>query len=107
MEALKMEWELIAGVCGGIVLLFTAGEKIYHIIKPAASWKKKVDSLQTEIKELQDHTNRDYEALQHIDEILKGIGKGQITMINHMIDGNNVDAMKKTRDDLLDLTNKI
>lgn len=102
-----MNWELIAGICGGIVLLCTAGEKVYHIFKPAAHWKKKVDKLQDEIKELQDHTTRDYEALQHIEEILKGIGKGQITMINHMIDGNNVDAMKKTRDDLLDLTNKI
>lgn len=102
-----ISWELIAGICGGIVLLCTAGEKIYHIFKPAANWKKKVDGLQEEVKELQTHTNRDYEALQHIDEILKGIGKGQITIINHMIDGNNVEAMKKTRDDLLDLTNKI
>lgn len=102
-----ISWELIAGICGGVVLLCTAGEKIYHIFKPAADWKKKIDGLQGEVKELREHTNRDYEALQHIDEILKGIGKGQITMINHMIDGNNVDAMKKTRDDLLDLTNKI
>ena len=102
-----ISWELIAGVCGGVVLLCTAGEKIYHIFKPAADWKKKIDNLQGEVKELREHTNRDYEALQHIDEILKGIGKGQITMINHMIDGNNVEAMKKTRDDLLDLTNKI
>lgn len=102
-----MSWELIAGICGGIVLLCTAGEKIYHIFKPAANWKKNVDSMQAEIKEVRSHTDRDYAALQHIDEILKGIGKGQITMINHMIDGNNVEAMKKTRDDLLDLTNKI
>ncbi len=102
-----ISWELIAGVCGGIVLLCTAGEKIYHIFKPAANWKKKVDGLQSEVEELKNHSNRDYEALQHIDEILKGIVKGQISTINHMIDGNNVEEMKKTRDDLLDLTNKI
>lgn len=104
---MELNWELIAGICGGIVLLFTAGEKIYHIFKPAANWKKKVDNMQAEIKELRSFTDRDYEALRHIDEILKGIGKGQITMMNHMIDGNHVEAMKKTRDDLLDLTNKI
>lgn len=102
-----ISWELIAGICGGIVLLCTAGEKIYHIFKPAANWKRKVDGLEADIEELRKHTSRDYEALEHIDEILKGIGKGQITMINHMIDGNNVEAMKKTRDDLMDLTSKI
>lgn len=104
---MDITWELIAGVAGGMVLLFTAGEKIYHLFKPAANWKKKVDGMQAEINELRSFTDRDYAALEHIDEILKGIGKGQITMINHMIDGNNVEAMKKTRDDLLDLTNKI
>ena len=67
-----ISWELIAGICGGIVLLCTAGEKIYHIFKPAANWKRKVDSLQTEVADLKSHSNRDYEALQHIDEILKG-----------------------------------
>lgn len=102
-----ISWELVAGICGGIVLLLTAGEKIYRIFKPAADWKKKVDSLQEEIEEQRSHTDQDYEALQHINEILKGIGKSQITMINHMIDGNNVEAMKKTRDDLLDQINKI
>jgi len=104
---MDITWELIAGVGGGIVLLFTAGEKIYHLFKPAANWKKKVDSMQAEINELRSFTDRDYAALKHIDEILKGIGKGQITMMNHMIDGNHVEAMKRTRDDLLDLTNKI
>ena len=104
---MDISWELIAGICGGIVLLFTAGEKIFRIFKPAANLKRKVDSMEAEIKELRSYTDRDYEALQHIDEILKGIGKGQITMMNHMIDGNHVEAMKRTRDDLLDLTNKI
>lgn len=104
---MEISWELIAGICGGMVLLCTAGEKIYHIFKPAANWKKKVDSMETELKELRSYTDRDYEALKHNDEILKGICKGQITMMNHMIDGNHVEAMKKTRDDLLDLTNKI
>ena len=104
---MEISWEMIAGVCGGIVLLCTAGEKIYHIFKPAGQWKKRVDNMQTEIDELRSYTDRDYQTLQHIDEILKGIGKGQITMINHMIDGNHVEAMKRTRDDLLDLTNKI
>ena len=102
-----ISWELIAGVCGGIVLLCTAGEKIYHIFKPAANWKKKVDGLQAEVEELKKHLNRDYEALQRINAILNGISKGQISTLNHMIDGNNVEEMKRTRDDLLDQINKI
>ena len=52
---MEISWELIAGICGGMVLLCTAGEKIYHIFKPAANWKKKVDSMETEIKELRSY----------------------------------------------------
>lgn len=100
-------WQLIAGICGGFVLLCTAGEKIYHIFKPAANWKNKVDDMQEELEEVHSYTDRDYAALKHIDEILKGICRSQVSMINHTIDGNHVDAMKKTRDDLLDLINKI
>lgn len=102
-----MSWELVAGVCGGIVLIITAAEKVYRIIRPATSWKKKVDAMETEIRELKAYTERDYAALQHIGEVLKGVGKGQVTMMNHMIEGNHVETMKKTRDDLMDLTNKI
>ena len=104
---MEISWELVAGVCGGIVLILTAAEKVYRTIRPAANWKKKVDAMEAEIKELKAYTERDYAALQHIEEVLKGVGKGQVTMMNHLIEGNQVETMKKTRDDLMDLMNKI
>ena len=39
------------------MLLCTAGEKIYHIFKPAGQWKKRVDNMQTEIDELRSYTD--------------------------------------------------
>lgn len=104
---MELTWELVVGICGGVVLLYNAGEKIYRIFKPAADWKKKVDRLQSEVEELRSYTDRDYDGLQHMLEMQKGIITGQITMMNHMIDGNGVEEMKKTREDLMNLRNKI
>lgn len=104
---MEITWQLIAGICGGFVLLCTAGEKTYHIFKPVGNWKKKVDDMQTELNEVRSYTERDYKDLQHINEVVKGIAKSVVSQQNHMIDGNHVEAMKKTRDELIDLISKM
>lgn len=104
---MAITWAGIAAVCGGIILLWNVGEKIYRIIKPAADWKKRVDDQQKELQEVRSFTDRDYKALEDIQEILKGVVASQIAIMDHMIEGNHTEAMKKTRKDMMDLMKRI
>jgi len=99
----EMSWELIAGVAGAIVLIGNAGAVIYKWIRPAITVKQTVE-------ELERRTANDYEALK---EMKKAIERSDqvnqlhlnvmLKMLNHMIDGNGKEDMKKTRDDIQDM----
>lgn len=104
---MTITWAGIAAVCTGVVLLWNAGEKVYKMVKPAADWKKKVDAQEKKLEEVKGYTDRDYAALQNIEEILKGIVASQIAMMDHMIEGNHIESMKKTRSDMMELMKKI
>ena len=104
---MTITWAGVAAVAGGVILLWNIGEKVYKLIKPASDWKKRVDAQQTELQELRDYTDRDFETLQKIEEILKGIVASQVAIMDHMIEGNHVDKMKETRSDMMELMKKI
>lgn len=98
-----MTWELLAGIAGGIVLLGNAGAMIYKWIRPALQVKETVE-------ELDKRSKRDAEAIQKLEAVIdqnervnRLYLKAMLNIINHMIDGNNVNAMKETRKDIEDL----
>ena len=93
-----MTWQLIAAIAGGIVLIGNAGAVLYKWIRPALQVKK-------DVEELDRRTKQDYEALQKIQASLERIESKQralivseVAVINHMIDGNNIEKMQETRD---------
>lgn len=95
-----MTWQMIAAIAGGIVLIGNAGAIIYKWIRPALQVKK-------DLEEMDRRTKADYEALKRIEEGLERIEQNQksvivseIAILNHMIDGNNTEKMKETRDKL-------
>lgn len=92
-------WGTIAVVLAGIVLIGEAGAAIYKLIRPVINVKK-------DVEELKEHDRKDYEALVKIQELNKSQCLCMIDIMNHMIDGNHVEAMKDTRDDALRLLGK-
>jgi hypothetical protein len=98
-----MSWELIAGVAGAVVLIGNAGAMIYKWIRPALMVKQKVEELDRRtvndfeaIKEMREAIERSDQVNQlHLNVMLK--------MLNHMIDGNGKEEMRKTRDDIQDM----
>lgn len=104
---MEITWAGVAAVCAGIILLFNVGEKLYKILKPASDWKKRVDDQQKELTELRTFTDRDYEAMQNIEEILKGIVASQIAIMDHMIEGDHIESMRETRSGMMELMKKI
>lgn len=95
-----MEWtiETVLGFLGGLVLVGNAGAVVYKWIRPALQINERV-------KNLEQHDKRDYETLNRIEKITQQIERqqrlimvSQVSTLNHMIDNNNVEDMKKTRD---------
>lgn len=92
-----MNWELILAVAGGIVLIANAGSAILKAVSPAIKAKE-------ELEELDRRTRNDYDAINELkDAILRNeeVNRLQIVVmldiLNHLIDGNDVEEMKETR----------
>ncbi len=98
-----MEWELVAGVLGGIVLLGNAMSVLSKWISPAISTKERIEKIEREIAELQKHEKNDLEALERIEAANIAQCQAMLCLINHMIDGNGICEMKKTRDEIQEL----
>lgn len=91
-----MTFAQIIAVLGYIVLIGNVGAVIYKVIKPAIQMQDRVD-------ELERHDKADYARIQKLEELSKAQCKMLLVMIDHMIDGNNVDKMKKTRDQIIEI----
>lgn len=102
-----MSWETIAGILGAIVLVGNVGAVIYKCIKPALQTREIIKDLQQQTSDIRRHEEKDLRRLEHMEEMSKLLCMSQVCIMNHMIDGNNVDKMKQTREDLQDLLCKL
>ena len=98
-----MTWETILAIAGGVVLLGNAGAMIYKWIRPALKVKE-------DVAELEKRTKNDYEAIKSLEQTILKVEKTNkmylrtvLNVMNHMIDGNGVEEMKKTRSEIEDL----
>ena len=92
--------ELIAAILGGIVLIGNAVAVVRKWLNPAISMKKKVETIEEDITEIQKHEKKDLEAIEHLQEMNKLQCQAMLCIINHMIDGNNISNMKETRENI-------
>lgn len=95
--------ETILAVGGGIVLLGNVGAVIYKFISPALNVKKEQEDQSRRLTALEEHEEKDLERLVKLQELSKLQMQTLLVMINHMIDGNGIENMKKTRDDVQEL----
>lgn len=97
-------WSITQLLCTAIITLGGAGAIIIGIIK----WAQKPDNTRDETlkrhDELFDNDNKRLIELEEwrkeSDEAQKVILKSLLAMMSHEIDGNHLDDLKKSRDDL-------
>ncbi len=94
-----MDWTQILAICGGISIVGGAGAWIYKVIRPFFLLNKRVEVLE-------EKADKDYRLLQKMSEGNRTQNRLLLSIINHMIDGNNIERMKETRDELTDLLTK-
>ena len=84
---------------GAIVLLTNICGIIWKAIKPNLDIRKKVG-------ELDQHDKTDHKRLVSLEEQNREQCRALLAIINHMIDGNHVDQMKRTRENIINLLNE-
>lgn len=97
-------WTVVQIICTVIITLGGAGAIVISLIK----WLRKPDNTRDETlqrhEQLLDNDNRRLKALEEgqleMQEANKVLMKSMLALMSHAIDGNHMDELKKTRDDL-------
>lgn len=100
-------WGTIAAVLGAIVLIGNAVAVFKGWLKPAKDFKIEVEEHAARIASLEKHADDDLHALQHLQEMNRLQMRAMLNLINHQIDGNGIESMKETRDDIQELLIKM
>lgn len=98
-----MNWEDISPYLSAIVLIGGAVAVIAKWIAPAIKLASEVKALKTRVDKLEEHDKRDMETLNDIDTRIKAQTRAMLSVVNHMIDGNGVESLRASRDELTDL----
>lgn len=98
-------------VCGWIISLGSAGTVIYNLYKqhkkPTDDLEQRMDAMEKDIKEIKTKLNNDYNSINSNREDMNLLMRSVFCLIENKITGNNIDGLKKTRDDLINaLTDK-
>lgn len=81
-----------------IGVLYTAYK---HYKKPTDDMKHRIDHIETDIKEIKQKLNSDYSAINNQRDDMNLVMKSMFNLIENKITGNNIEGLKKTRDDLI------
>lgn len=100
-------WALMLGAASAIVLLANAAEKIVKAYKAAKApnirQDERLDALECWKSEVDRILKRDKEHLSHVDEANRATQRALLALLDHGIDGNNIEQMKRAKEELKDL----
>lgn len=92
-------------VCGWIITIGGAIRVLYtayqHYKKPTDDLEHRIEHIETDIKEINQKLNSDYSAINSQRDDMNLVMKSMFNLIENKITGNNVEGLKKTRDELI------
>lgn len=104
MNYIILVCNLIIGVSGAVGVFITAYN---HYKKPTKDLEKRIDKMDDDIKEIKRKLDNDYTSINANREDMNLLMRSLFCLIENKLTGNNVDGLKKTRDDLINaLTDK-
>lgn len=89
-------WIITIG--GAIGVLHTAYK---HYKKPTDDLEQRIGHIETDIKEINQKLNSDYSTINKQQDDMNLVMKSMFNLIENKITGNNIEGLKKTRDDLI------
>lgn len=97
-------WAIVLSVASAIVLLSNAVEKIVKAVKvakaPEAAQNEKISELEARIEKIERELLSDEKHLKAARECNHVITKGVLALLDHGINGNNIDQMREARHDV-------
>ena len=110
MNELEFIKELLS-ICSAITVIGAAGSVIFKAYKQAKQPQKdiedRVGAIETDIKDIKNKLNNDYDSINQNREDTQLLMRSMFNLIENKITGNNIEGLKKTRDELIQaLTDK-
>lgn len=93
-------WGWLLAASGGIATIWKAVEIFCKIFTPVKEYKEKVDHLEEENVEEEKEIKALAAQLEQTKKANQAVYKSLFAMMNHMIDGNNIEKLKKAREEL-------
>ena len=97
-------WPTILAVASAIVLISNAVEKIVKAVKaakaPEVAQNEKISELESRLEIVERELSKDEKHLKDVRECNHVITKGVLALLDHGINGNNIDQMKDARSDV-------
>lgn len=97
-------WAIVLAAASAIVLISNAAEKIVKAVKvakaPEDAQNKKISELEARINKIEKEILVDEKQLKDARECNHVITKGVLALLDHGINGNNIDQMKDARQDV-------
>lgn len=97
-------WAAIAAVLAAIVLVINAFDKILSVIKiakqPNDRQNERIDKLEQRTSELEKRLELGNTHFAEIDEANRVTQMALLALLDHSIDGNNIDQLNKAKEEL-------
>ena len=97
-------WATVLAIASGIVLLSNCIEKIADGVKAAKAPEQKqnneINDIKTRLDAVEKELSLDEKHLKDVRECNHVITKGVLALLDHGINGNNIDQMKDARYDV-------
>lgn len=97
-------WTTVLAVASAVVLLSNAVEKIVKAVKaskaPNAQQNERLDALEEWKREVDRKLNSDNDRLQDIDNGNRVTQRALLALLDHGIDGNNIEQMQHAKEEL-------
>lgn len=97
-------WAIVLTAASSIVLISNASEKIVKAVKaakaPENAQNEKILELEDRLDKIEREILRDEKQLKDARECNHVITKGVLALLDHGINGNNIDQMKEARQDV-------
>ena len=97
-------WAIVLAIASAIVLLSNATEKIVKAVKaakaPETAQNKKISDMEIRLKKVEDKLEQDKKRIDDANNCNHVLTKGMLALLDHGINGNNIDQMKDARHDV-------
>lgn len=97
-------WAIVLAVASAIVLLSNAVEKIVKAVKaakaPEQKQNEKISEIEDRLKKVEEKLDKDKVQIADAKECNHVLTKGMLALLEHGINGNNIDQMREAKNDV-------